>query len=75
MSPNIFGGFLVGPSASQFRHKQRNFDHEICEYTAPPTPDSNAQLLQIQDVILVSLIDHNLQVNMVVWLDSCVKSF
>ena len=69
MSPNIFRKRLLGPSASELRHKQIKIDA-----TAPPTPELNYQLLTVQNGILMSLIDHNSPVSMVVWSDFVVKT-
>ena len=75
MFPNIFGGCILGPSASQLRHKQQKNDRENRGDTAPPTPALNAQLLPSLNGGLMSLISHNSQGKMVVWYDFCRKYF
>ena len=77
MSPNIFSKRLLGPSASQLRHKQRKMDSANSNHTSTTTLELSAKLLPIWNGILMSLMNHNSQGNMVVWLDCCVikKSF
>ena len=75
MCPNIFGECLLGPSASQFHHKQKKIYCVIRNDTAPPTPALDDQLLSSQNKILASIIFHILKDKMVVWLDCCVNVF
>ena len=67
-----FWPIFLGPSAIQLRHIQKTMDRVKLNYTAPPAPSLIAQLLTILNESLMSLIDHNSRVNMVVWFDFCV---
>ena len=66
MCPNIFGECLLGPSASQLRHKHQKTDCENRDDNATTTPAPNDHLLPIQNGILMSSIAQNLQGKMVV---------
>ena len=59
MSPNIFGEYLLGPSASQLRHKQRKMDSANRNHTSTTTLELSAKLLPIWNGILMSLISKN----------------
>ena len=69
MSSDIFGGCLLGPSASHLLHKPREMHHMNHYNTDPTNPELTPQLLPSKNGSLTSIIDHISQGKRLVWFD------
>ena len=70
--PNIFGECLLGPWASQLRHKPLEMHRANRDDIASPNFALNVQLIPSQNGSLASLIAHNSRGKMMVGFDCCV---